>query len=50
MREIKFWRKAIQIIDKDYGEPCKDFNWDCVGCRANLMRSWIKNHIELLKW
>ncbi len=49
-KEIKFWRKALQIIRKGYGKPCKDFEMSCAGCQANLTASWIRHHIALLKW
>lgn len=29
--------KAIkEKVRKDYGKPCKDFNWFCASCAANM--------------
>ena len=51
--EIKFWEKMIKVIQRDYGKPhCKvnEISFNCVQCRANLVISWIKEHIELIKY
>jgi len=48
--EIKFWKEAKKIIRQGYGKSCKEFNLSCSACQANLVYSWIDNHIALLKW
>ena len=48
--EILFWEDAIEKIREGYGKPCKEFDIDCCGCRANLVVVWIENHIDLIKY
>ncbi len=48
--EIKFWKKAIKIIENGYGTDCKDFDLRCVECQSRYVVSWIDQHIDLLEW
>jgi hypothetical protein len=48
--EIKFWKKAINIIEAGYGKDCKDFDLRCVECQSRYVVSWIDHHIDLLEW
>ena len=48
--EVKFWKKALKILEDGYGKPCKTFEWECCACRAGLVQSWIRGHIELITY
>ncbi len=48
-QEIQFWLKAKKLIREGYGKPCKDFNWNCPVCKANLVVAWIDDQLDLLE-
>lgn len=48
-QEIDFWKKAVKLLKKQYGKPCKDFNISCPICQAYLVISWIENHADVLE-
>ena len=47
--EIKFWQKAIKLIEDSYGKGCKDFDLRCVECQSRYVVSWIDQRIDFLK-
>lgn len=34
---------------KGYGPACPDYNRDCIQCRANEVRLFLEEHIELTR-
>jgi hypothetical protein len=48
--EIKFWQKAIKILEKGYGKRCKNFSTKCVQCWAGVAIGFLNDHIDTLKW
>ena len=47
--EIWFWRIAIRIIKKGYGEDCPDEMEGCPSCEARKVIEWIEDHILLIE-
>jgi len=47
--EIVFFKVAIYLIHRGYGEACTDFDKDCGWCEANKVVEWMKRHIEILE-
>lgn len=47
--EIYFWKIAIRIIRKGYGNACDDYDENCACCQANKTINWIEEHIKLIR-
>ena len=59
--EIQFWRVALWLLIRGYGEGCTTKDTDdfpelkdtprarCASCKAKETQDWIREHIELLK-
>jgi len=49
--QLDFWKKAIKILQKNYGKDvCKELHFDCRNCKAQMMIGFINSEIELLEW
>lgn len=49
--EIKFWKKAIKILEKGYGKNvCEDFKFECVECQSRIVIGFLWEHIDSLNW
>ena len=53
-KELELFKQIIEVLKDSYGYPCvkneKDWEKDCIACRAQKAIDFLKGHIDLFKW
>jgi len=48
---LKLAKKYKKVLQEGFGEEvCKELDFDCASCKAQIMIAFVNWHINLLEW